>query len=169
MIYCRAQLAIQSPELIPLIQLTGMIGPGPGRHEMSNKMYRQFMRAMMLVGNYSNQERRVPYWDQILVPLTTRYENFTRMNPSDRHRDDVRLELSSVLSGFIGIAMSSESRVASALFTKLSPIACQCGAILGAYHNYVDIVELCLEFITEIGKRMLSYLSRVKSNIPLLS
>jgi hypothetical protein len=118
---------------------------------------------MMLIGNYCTEDRRVPYWDQILVPLTSRYESFARLTPAERHQDEVRLELSSVLSGFIGIAMSSESRIATALFAKISPVACQCGAILGAYHNYIDIVELCLEFVTEVSKRCLSYISRVIS------
>ena len=32
------------------------------------------------------------------------------------------------------------------------------GAILDTYHNYVDIVELCIELVIELARRSLSYM-----------
>lgn len=59
--------------------------------------------------------------------------------------------------------MSSHSRTATPLFKRTGPIVTECGAILDTYHNYVDVVELCLELVIELAKRSLSYLSPTDS------
>lgn len=55
--------------------------------------------------------------------------------------------------------MSSHSKTATPLFKRIGPVVSECGAILDTYHNYVDIVELCIELVIELAKRSLSYLS----------
>lgn len=55
--------------------------------------------------------------------------------------------------------MSSHSKTATPLFKRIGPVVTECGAILATYHNYVDIVELCIELVIELAKRSLSYLS----------
>lgn len=75
------------------------------------------------------------------------------------YRDDVRLEVACILSGYIGAGMSSHSKTATPLYRRIGPIVSECGAILNTYHNYVDIVELCIELVIELAKRSLSYLS----------
>ncbi len=100
-LYFRAESAIQSPELLPLVQLTNEVGPG--KYQMPNEIYRKFVRAVICVGSCCEEEqRREQYWDQILGPLLVRFRQFITLSVADRHRDDVRLELSCVLSGFIG-------------------------------------------------------------------
>lgn len=59
--------------------------------------------------------------------------------------------------------MSAHSRIASSLYQKIAPVVTECGSILDAYHNYIDIVELCLELVIEVCKRSLSYLSSADS------
>jgi hypothetical protein len=55
--------------------------------------------------------------------------------------------------------MSAHSRTASTLYKRIGPVVLECGAILDTYHNYIDIVELCLELVIELAKRSLSYLN----------
>ncbi|ODN03763.1 Exportin-4 [Orchesella cincta] len=158
----KAESAIQSPELLPLVQLTSEVGPG--KYQMPNEIYRKFVRAVICVGTCcEDEQRREEYWERILGSLLSRFRQFVTLTSIDRHRDDVRLELSCVLSGFIGTAMSAHSRIASPLYQKIAPVVAECGSILDAYHNYVDIVELCLELVIEVCKRSLSYLSAADS------
>lgn len=38
-----------------------------------------------------------------MVPLASRFQNLSKLvNNSEKHRDDVRMEMACVLSGFIG-------------------------------------------------------------------
>jgi len=70
---------------------------------MPNETYRKLVRAVISIGSFcDNNAKREQYWDQILNPLTARFRNLV-VNEADKHRDDVRLEMSCVLSGFIGI------------------------------------------------------------------
>jgi hypothetical protein len=55
--------------------------------------------------------------------------------------------------------MSSHSKTATPLYKRIGPVVSECGAILDTYHNYISIVELCLELVIELAKRSLSYLS----------
>jgi len=59
--------------------------------------------------------------------------------------------------------MSAHSKTATLLYRKIGFIVRECGGILDAYHNYIDIVELCLELVTELGRRSLSYLNQMDS------
>jgi len=113
------------------------------------------VKSLMVVGNHSATE----YWDQILNPLCLRFVNFTNIPPSDKHREDVKLELTFLLSGYIGIVSSANSRVALDLFQRLVPLRRNISSILSLYYHYTDLVQLCLTFMTELGKRFLSYLA----------
>lgn len=108
----------------------------------------------MVVGNLSATE----YWSQILTPLSHRFSNFFAMATSDKHREDVRLELTFLISAYIGVVSSTNSRVAFDLFQRIVPLRGNVASILSAYSNYTDLVQLCLTFMTEVGKRFLSYL-----------
>jgi len=63
----------------------------------------------------------------------------------------------------VGSAMSAHSKTASTLYKRIGPVVFDCGAILSRYHNYVDIVELCMELVIEVAKRSLSYLNSADS------
>lgn len=38
----------------------------------------------------------------MLVPLAARFQNLSGLISTEKHRDDIRMEISCVLSGFIG-------------------------------------------------------------------
>ena len=119
---------------------------------------------MVTVGSYcEDPATRAHYWEQIVTPLLQRLNAVVVLPPSERHRDEVRQELAYVVAGLIGTAMSSNSKTAATLYEKIGKFVGDCGGILDAYHNYDEIVELCLEFITEVGRRSLSYLSHADS------
>lgn len=160
----RAAMAIKSSGLGPLIDLLNHIGSNAQTSPMSSPKYQRFVKALTAIGTYCPVEaERREYFTRILGPISTRFQTLVGLIRSggDKHRDDVRQELISILNGFIGVALSSQSKSATELFATLSIVAKECGTILSTYNNYNEIVDLCLEFITQIGKHSLSYLPKV--------
>ena len=157
-------MAMASPALAPLIDLLNQVGSNSQRSPMSSLRYQKFVGAMTEIGTHCIEaEERRNYFARVIGPILTRFQNLSQVITSggDKHRDDVRQELISILNGLIGVALSSQSKCASEIFASLSVAAKQCGSILSTFNNYNDIVDLCLEFITQIGKQSLSYLPKV--------
>ncbi|KAF4517548.1 hypothetical protein B566_EDAN005112 [Ephemera danica] len=128
---------------------------------------RELAKGVILAATgHEHPDAKREFIKQVVQPFVDRFNAIISREDFKQacHEEQLRLEISDLLELFIGVSRGASASTAQPLFDTLRPVITQLAPLLSVYSNYSHLVELCLEFLSELTKRMLWFLDEASGH-----